>query len=113
MAALRLITTITVPHTILPAGFGHKRLEASDDFQVIGVYPNGQNYDFCYGYADERPEKLENIKQVPLPGDDLLFGRNHGSVKVRIYSRISEGTEIAPIFMTLEACCYTPKAGYL
>ncbi|QQK74473.1 hypothetical protein HUG15_01845 [Salicibibacter cibarius] len=61
---------------ILPAGFGHKRLEASDDFEVIGAYPNGQSYDFCYGYADERPEKLENIKKVPLPDTDPLFGES-------------------------------------
>lgn len=61
---------------ILPAGFGHKRLEASVDFEVIGAYPNGQNFDFCYGYTDERPEKLENIKQVPLPDKDPLFGEN-------------------------------------
>ncbi|GAA0594994.1 hypothetical protein GCM10009001_08900 [Virgibacillus siamensis] len=57
-------------------GAGHKRLECSDDFSVIGAYPNGQNYDFCYGCADERPDKLENIKQVPLPDNDPLFGKN-------------------------------------
>ncbi|QKY71675.1 cupin domain-containing protein [Lentibacillus sp. CBA3610] len=61
---------------ILPAGFGHKLLEGSADFTVIGAYPNGQSYDFCYGKADERPEKLENIKKVPLPYNDPLFGKN-------------------------------------
>lgn len=61
---------------ILPAGFGHKRLKGSEDFEIIGAYPNGQDYDFCYGYSDERPEKLQNIKQVPLPDYDPLFGGN-------------------------------------
>ncbi|GAB2546893.1 cupin domain-containing protein [Gracilibacillus alcaliphilus] len=60
---------------ILPAGFGHKLIESNADFAVIGAYPNGQSYDFCYGKADERPEKLANIKKVPLPEADPVFGK--------------------------------------
>lgn len=59
---------------VLPAGVGHKRLEMSKDFEVIGAYPDGRDYDFCYGYEDERPEKPDNIRQVPLPDYDPLFG---------------------------------------
>ncbi|MFD1416110.1 cupin domain-containing protein [Oceanobacillus jeddahense] len=61
---------------VLPAGVGHKLLEASSDFAVIGAYPNGKSYDFCYGKAEERPENLENIKNVPLPDTDPLFGED-------------------------------------
>lgn len=60
---------------IIPAGFGHKLIESSTDFSVIGAYPNGQSYDFYYGKKNERPENLENIKKVPLPDNDPLFGR--------------------------------------
>lgn len=59
---------------ILPAGFGHKYLEGSDDFAVTGAYPEGKDYDFLVGNAEERPENLENIRQVPLPDYDPLFG---------------------------------------
>lgn len=59
---------------ILPAGFGHKCLESSEDFAVIGAYPDGKEHDFLYGKAEERPENLENIRQVALPDNDPLFG---------------------------------------
>lgn len=59
---------------ILPAGVGHKLLEGSTDFAVIGAYPNGKSYDFCYGKAEERHENVENIKNVPLHDTDPLFG---------------------------------------
>ncbi|WP_078060131.1 MULTISPECIES: cupin domain-containing protein [Gracilibacillus] len=59
---------------ILPAGFGHKLLESSVDFAVIGAYPNGKSYDFCYGNESNRSEQIENIKHVPLPDADPLFG---------------------------------------
>lgn len=59
---------------ILPAGFGHKKVDADNRFTVIGAYPNGMAYDFCYGTEDERPENLENIKAVPVPEYDPIFG---------------------------------------
>lgn len=61
---------------ILPAGFGHKYLDGSDDFAVIGAYPEGKKHDFLYGKEEERPENLENIRQVPLPENDPLFGKD-------------------------------------
>ncbi|WP_080873490.1 cupin domain-containing protein [Oceanobacillus timonensis] len=61
---------------ILPAGVGHKLLDGSTDFAVIGAYPNGKRYDFCYGKAEERPANVTNIKNVPLPDTDPLFGKN-------------------------------------
>ena len=59
---------------ILPAGFGHKYLEGSEDFAVIGAYPGGMEHDFLCGRPEERPQNLENIKEVPLPDQDPLFG---------------------------------------
>lgn len=59
---------------ILPAGTGHKLLQKNSSFSVIGAYPNGQNYDICYGRKEERPEKIVNISNVPLPEYDPIYG---------------------------------------
>ena len=59
---------------ILPAGTGHKRLAASDDFALVGAYPDGQDWDMCYGKPGERPKVDENIKRVPLPIADPIYG---------------------------------------
>lgn len=60
---------------ILPAGTGHKLLKKRAGFSVIGAYPNGQDYDICYGKKEERPEKLNNINEVLRPNNDPIYGR--------------------------------------
>lgn len=61
---------------VLPAGTGHCRISASDDFKVIGAYPNGQeDYDTCT-QQDDVDEKEENIRQVPRPKADPISGEN-------------------------------------
>jgi uncharacterized protein YjlB len=60
---------------VIPAGVGHCNAGASSDFAVVGAYPLGQeSYDLRTGEEDERPEVLENIRKVPLPEADPLFG---------------------------------------
>lgn len=59
---------------VLPAGTGHKRLRASNDLLVVGAYPPGQVVDLQRGEAKERPQVLENIRQVPLPTTDPVYG---------------------------------------
>lgn len=60
---------------VIPAGTGHCKERASSDFSVVGAYPRGQeNYDLRTGEGGERPEALENIRNVPLPEADPLFG---------------------------------------
>ncbi|QPC81287.1 cupin domain-containing protein [Phototrophicus methaneseepsis] len=60
---------------VIPAGVGHCRLHASNDFRVVGAYPAGQeNWDLQTGKPDERPQVLENIQAVPLPEQDPVFG---------------------------------------
>lgn len=61
---------------MIPAGVGHKKIESTQDFRVVGGYPQGQDKDHCVGNSSERPEVLENIKQVPLPNTDPVFGEN-------------------------------------
>jgi len=61
---------------VLPAGTGHKRLAASADLLVVGGYPPGQDYDLLRGNASDRPSALDNIKRVPLPASDPVYGRD-------------------------------------
>ncbi|HET8725884.1 MAG TPA: cupin domain-containing protein [Alphaproteobacteria bacterium] len=60
---------------VIPAGVGHKNLEASPDFLVVGAYPEGQEADLRTGEPGERPRVLENISRVPPPAADPVYGR--------------------------------------
>lgn len=61
---------------VIPAGVGHCNVGSSSEFAVVGAYPRGQeSYDLRTGEEDERPDVLENIRNVPLPEADPLFGR--------------------------------------
>jgi len=59
---------------IIPAGVGHKNLGASDDFLVIGAYPQGQRPDRCYCEKEERTEAERKIERVALPVSDPIYG---------------------------------------
>lgn len=59
---------------VIPAGVAHKCLEASADFSVVGAYPEGQEYDMNYGKPEDRPSVDDNIKKVPLPLTDPVYG---------------------------------------
>jgi uncharacterized protein YjlB len=59
---------------VIPAGTGHKNLHATDDFAVVGGYPQGQKWDMCYGKPGERPQADENIARVHLPRTDPIYG---------------------------------------
>lgn len=60
---------------VLPAGTGHKRVEASGDFLVVGGYPKGQeDYDLLRGDPAEQSEAEQRIAAVPLPAADPLYG---------------------------------------
>ncbi|WP_274648572.1 cupin domain-containing protein [Paenibacillus humicola] len=61
---------------ILPAGTGHKRLSASGDLLVAGAYPDGMSCNLRKGAEGERPRALEEIRAVPLPSTDPVYGRN-------------------------------------
>ncbi len=60
---------------VIPAGVGHCNEGSGSGFSVVGAYPRGQeNYDLRTGEEGERPEVLENIRNVPMPETDPLFG---------------------------------------
>lgn len=60
---------------VLPAGTGHKRLDASADFLVVGAYPAGQeDYDLLRGDPGEEESAKQRIAAVPLPEADPVYG---------------------------------------
>lgn len=60
---------------IVPAGVSHKRINASEDFKIVGAYPQGQDYDMKYCQPGERPKADQQIKKVPLPKADPVYGK--------------------------------------
>lgn len=59
---------------IIPAGVAHKNLTPKNKFKCVGAYPDGKDYDIKTGQQGERPETDENIKAVPIPLKDPVFG---------------------------------------
>lgn len=59
---------------VIPAGVGHKRVNNTEDFHVVGGYPGGRNWDLLKGEPGERPKADENIAAVPMPKTDPLYG---------------------------------------
>jgi uncharacterized protein YjlB len=68
---------------VLPAGTGHKRIDASRDFLVVGAYPPGQHPDIQTGPASEA--QLQKIAHLPIPATDPVEGEN-GALK-RFWAR--------------------------
>lgn len=60
---------------LLPAGTGHMCLENSNDFQVVGAYPPGQEADLLRADEDLGDAKAR-IETVPAPQTDPFFGKN-------------------------------------
>jgi uncharacterized protein YjlB len=60
---------------LIPAGVGHCREWASEDFEIVGAYPGGAYYDIRRGVPAERAEVEAKIAAVPLPARDPVKGR--------------------------------------
>ncbi|APH72787.1 cupin domain-containing protein [Aquibium oceanicum] len=60
---------------ILPPGFGHRQLSASDDFAICGAYPPRQE-DYSVIRADEGYDDamLRQIASVAVPESDPVWG---------------------------------------
>lgn len=59
---------------VIPAGVAHKLENASGDFEVVGAYPPGRDWDILTGEDGEREAALANIAVVPMPQTDPVQG---------------------------------------
>lgn len=59
---------------LIPAGVGHRCLEATHDFQVVGGYPGGQSPDMNRN-AEDAGKVISQIAAVPLPEADPIYGK--------------------------------------
>ena len=57
---------------LLPAGTGHRCLEASADFLVVGAYPPGQQWDLCRSALSE--SEIAAMLTLPFPKSDPVLG---------------------------------------
>ena len=59
---------------ILPAGTGHRRIEASGDLLVIGAYPRNASFDQKRPGQVDHKKAVSAIAEVPLPEMDPVHG---------------------------------------
>ena len=59
---------------VIPAGVGHKRQQASEDFQVVGAYPGGGAPDLLRTAGEDAESVRQRISEVPLPENDPVYG---------------------------------------
>jgi uncharacterized protein YjlB len=69
---------------ILPAGTGHQCLWASNDFIVVGAYPNAGRYDLVRPSKVAHECALQTIPKVPPLKTDPVFGP--GGPVVRLWN---------------------------
>ena len=60
---------------LIPAGVAHKNIGSSTDFKCVGAYPEGRDFDINLGKSGERPGTDKNIRKVPIPKLDPLYGK--------------------------------------
>ena len=67
---------------ILPAGTGHQRISASDDFCVVGAYPPGAKMHVIRPTPENYQKALKTIPEVKLPQSDPVMGENGPLVRL-------------------------------
>jgi len=60
---------------VIPAGVAHKNEGASPDLLVVGAYPGGKSPDMCSPGAQHCERALRNVREVPLPASDPVYGK--------------------------------------
>jgi uncharacterized protein YjlB len=60
---------------IMPAGVGHYSLDNSLDYQFVGGYPNGAEWNSILSLKNEDSISIiEEILNIPIPDSDPIFG---------------------------------------
>jgi len=70
---------------IIPAGVAHALINASDDFAVVGAYPDGRDYDTVRDDPNRLAASQRQIAQVPLPETDPVDGA--GGVLTKLWAQ--------------------------
>jgi len=60
---------------IIPAGVGHKRLNASTDILIVGAYPADGSYDEPRPGEITHKKAIVSIREVVRPASDPVFGK--------------------------------------
>lgn len=71
----RMVTLRAGDAVLIPAGVGHKQVYASEDFMVVGAYPEGFEPQTNRDEPGKLRAALEQVKQVPLPTRDPFTGK--------------------------------------
>jgi uncharacterized protein YjlB len=73
---------------IIPAGVGHARIKASDDFLCVGAYNGGRDYDIIRADPGRSADPgqigaaRQRIAAVPMPGADPVDGESGPLLKL-------------------------------
>ena len=59
---------------LIPAGVAHHNIGTSSDFNVVGAYPDGRQWDLLRGLPGERPRSDHTIAALPIPDYDPIYG---------------------------------------
>lgn len=63
---------------LIPAGVGHKQIEASEDFMCVGAYPENGEPDKYLDKPGQLEKVLSHIAQVKKPDTDPVTGNQGG-----------------------------------
>ena len=67
---------------VIPAGVGHRRLDASPDFRMAGGYPPGQEGNIVRPGDLDDARITRELSGVGLPPTDPITGRDDGIVEI-------------------------------
>lgn len=66
---------------LIPAGVGHKQIDASEDFMAVGAYPPDLSPDKYLDEPEQLAETLKNVASVARPETDPIGGETGGIVE--------------------------------
>jgi uncharacterized protein YjlB len=59
---------------LLPAGVGHYSIRGSNDYRVVGGYPDGKDWDMIYNTAADYDAARQRIERLTLPALHPITG---------------------------------------